>query len=318
MGSFLGWALVIAAVWMLISAFRRPAEATAEAAPRSGPNRGYLVGSAVALVVGLGLAFWPSIALARLTPKDLKRQDAWVMNPPTGETAPIRWEGDALVADMEAGSARYAVFPVDWEANRFVASFDITFSQLDLPGQEIPLKVGDKANPTTQMHKRTNLDFAAATVGLMDQSIANIDDRDHVSGSAIEACFSTDIRLRASDANYIVRTSSSTESGKEKIDPFFKPGTPLPVELGKKYRCVLSYDGRNNQADLKVSDEGGRAIVERRLEDLKDFTNSVTWFGISVRGYNRFDKKLDPTKADNGYTRPTVKFRLENLQYSQP
>jgi hypothetical protein len=269
-------------------------------------------------VIGLGLAIWPSIALARLAPEEMNRKDMWVMNPATSETAPIHWEGDALVADLEAGSGRYAVYPVDWEANRFESSFDITFTQLDLPGQEIPIKEGNKANPTTRMHKRTKLDFAAVTVGLMDQNIANIDDRDHVSGSAIEACFSDDIRLRASDSNYIVRTSSSTESGKEKIDPFFKPAAPVPVEIGKKYHCVLTYDGRSNQATLRVMDESGRPIVERQLEELKDFTNSVTWFGISVRGYNRFDKKLDPTKADNGYVRPTAKFRLENLQYRQP
>lgn len=317
MASFLGWVLVAAAVWMLISAFRRPVE-TAEqpASRRQGFNRGYLVGALASLVVGLGLAFWPSIALARLTAEDVSRKDMWVMNPATSETAPIHWDGNALVADMEAGSARYAVYPVDWEANRFEAAFDITFTQIDLPGQEIPIKEGDKASPTTRMHKRTNLDMAAVTVGLMDQNIANIDDRDHVSGSAVEACFSDDIRLRASDANYIVRTSSSTESGKEKIDPFFKPGEPIPVQLNKKYHCVLTYDGRNNQATLAVT--GDQVNIERKLEDLKDFTNSVTWFGISVRGYNRFDKKLDPTKPDNGYVRPTAKFRLENLTYSQP
>jgi hypothetical protein len=315
MVSFLGWVLVLVAVWMLITAFRRPATEGATAPATTGPNRTYLGGGLLALVAGAGLAVWPSIALARLQPVPLDRTDLWVMNPRTSETAPIRWEGSVLVADLEAGSGRYAVFPVDWDANRFEASFDITFTHLDSAGDVIPLRQPDGS---TRMHRRTPLDFAAVCIGVMDQNLANIDDRDHVSGSAIAACFSDDIRLRASDASLLVRTSSATESGKERIDPFFKPGVPTRVELNRKYRCLLAYDGRRNQADLVVREEGGAVVVERRLENLRDFTNSVSWFGISVRGYNRFDKKLDPTKAQTGYTRPTARIRLENLQYRQP
>jgi len=71
-------------------------------------------------------------------------------------------------------------------------------------------------------------------------------------------------------------------------------------------------------ADLLVRDESGREVVRRQLEDLKDFTNSVAWFGVSVRGYNRFNKKLDAKKADNGYARPKGVVRLENMRYRQP
>lgn len=312
---FLGVVLLIAGAAMLASAFRRrePVPAEEGAAPAAGSSRTNLWGGVACLVIGGLLALWPTLALARMEPEDLGRQDKWGSNPEMGKDAPVRWDGNALLVDLEAGSGRYAVYPVDWEADRFEASWDITFTALDLPGQELPLTLGGKKTP----YQRNRQDFGSLTVGLMDQNIANIDDRDHVSGSAIEACFSDDIRLRASDVNYIVRTSSSTESGKLEIDPNWKKGEPVPIKLGTKYHCRLSYDRRSGDATLEVTDDtGGR--VSRRLEDLKDFTNSVTWFGVSVRGYNRFNKKLDPKKGDNGYTRPHAAARIENIRYAQP
>lgn len=315
MAVFLGVVLLITGVALLFSAFRRRESAPAEAAAPApaGPSRTNLWGGLACLAVGGLLALWPTLALARMEPKELGRKDNWRTNPEVAAETPIRWEGDALIADLEAGSGRYAVYPVDWDADRFEASWDITFTTLELPGQELQLTLDGKKTP----YRRTQQDFAALTFGLMDQNIANIDDRDHVSGSAIEACFSDDIRLRASDVNYIVRTSSSTESGKLEIDPNWKKGEPVAIRLGTKYHCRLTYDRRSGDATLEVTDDaGGR--VSRRLEDLKDFTNSVSWFGVSVRGYNRFNKKLDPKKADNGYTRPHTVARIENMRYSQP
>jgi len=317
MASFFGWVIVGVAAWLIYSAFRRPdpAAAAAGAEPaRGGTNRAALWGGIVALVLGLGMAFSPALANARLSPQKTSRKDLWVINPAAGPEAPIRWEGNTLVADLESGSGRYAVLPVDWNATRFQAEWDMTFSRLDLPGEELTLMAGGKPQP----YKRSRLDFASVCVGLMDPSAANIDDRDHVSGSAIQACFSDDIRLRASDANFIVRTASAEESGKEKYDRNFRKGEPFRIELGKKYHCALAYEDSANAATLTVSDETRRPLVQRRLEDLKDFTNSLAWFGVSIRGYNRFDKKLDATKKDTGYTRPRAVVQIENIQYLQP
>jgi hypothetical protein len=316
MGAFFGWVLIAAAVYLLVSAFRRPTEAsgaTPAPAPRRGPDSPYLWGGIATGVLGLALAVWPIIASAHTEAKELTRKDDWAFNPAPAPDAPIHWEGNTLVADLEAGSGRYAVYPVDWDADRFHAEWDMTVTRLDLAGERIELKVDGKP----QTVQRTRQDFASIAIGLMDPSAANIDDRDHVSGSAIEACFSDDIRLRASDASFIVRTASSTESGKQKIDPDYKPGKPVPVEVNKKYHVVMEYESGSNNATLTVTD-GGRAVVRLRLEDLKDFTNSIAWFGVSIRGYNRFDKKLDATKADTGYTRPRAVLRIENLQYRQP
>lgn len=310
---FLGWVMIIAGVVMLASGLRRSAP-TAEAPAPAGRNRRPLWMGLLGVALGAALASAPRIALARMEPAELGRQDSWRFNPTTGPQAPIRWEGAALLADLEAGSNRYGVFPVDWNANRFRASWDITFTHLDRQNEPLQLKDGDR----TYQQPRGKQDYASVAVGLMDTAAANIDDRDHVSGSAIEACFSDDIRLRASDSNFIVLTASAAESGKKEIDPNFKPGTPISIELNKKYHCELEYDSGPKTATLTVTEEGGKPVVQRNLEDVKDFTNSVSWFGVTVRGYNRFDKKLDAKKGDNGYTRPRATVRLENLRYEQP
>jgi hypothetical protein len=310
---FFGWVLLISAAVLFVNAFRRPEGVPAAAAPR-GPNKTYLWSGLGALLLGLALVVLPGIAEAHTRPVDLSRKDKWAMNQPPAPDTPIHWDGNALVADLESGSGRYAVFPVDWDANRFQAEWDIILTRLDLPGDPVQLKDGGK----TRTQPRSKLDFASVGLGLMDQNAANIDDRDHVSGSSIEACFSNDIRLRASDANFLVRTSSSDESGKEKLDPDFKKTDPVRIELNKRYHCALSYESGSADATLRVRDESGKEVVSRRLEDLKDFTNSVAYFGISVRGYNRFDKALDAKKAENGYTRPKAVARIENLTYRQP
>ncbi len=309
----LGWMLVVIAIAVVFSAFRRP-EGAAAAAPQSGPDRTRVITGLIVFVLGGGLAAWPSLALARLTTVELTRQDSWCTNPPISVDGPLRWEGKALVANLEAGSGRYAVFPVDWEANRFEAEWDVTITHLDRKRDPIQLEVGGVRKSVP----RSDLDYASCAVGLMDQNAANIDDRDHVSGSAIEACFSDDVRLRASDANFLVQTSSSTESGTKDLDLEFKPSPPVQIRVGVKYHCFLTYDGRTHSAALVVKDNTGQTVASRRLEDLKDFTSSVAWFGVTVRGYNRYDKKLDPKKSDTGYVRPRAEVRLENVTYRQP
>nr|AQQ74438.1 hypothetical protein [uncultured bacterium] len=311
---FLGWVLILSGVVVLASGLRRPAAPGGEQPAPAGRNRRSLLMGLFSLVLGGVLAVAPRIALARMKPAELSRQDRWNFNPATGPEAPVRWEDGALIADLEAGSNRYGVFPVDWNANRFRASWDITFTHLDRQNDPLTLKDGER----TYQQPRSRQDYASVAVGLMDTAVANIDDRDHVAGSAIEACFSDDIRLRASDSNFIVLTSSATESGKKELDLSFKPGTPVTIELNKKYHCELEYNSGSKTATLAVTEEGGRPVVQRRLEDVKDFTNSVSWFGVSVRGYNRFDKKLDAKKGDNGYVRPRASVRIENLRYEQP
>jgi hypothetical protein len=309
--TFLGWVLVIVAVVLLVSAFRRP-EPTSSTGPEPGrPNKPYLWAGVACLVAGLLMAMSSTIALARLETLPLSRSDNWRSNPPVGPDAPIRWEGNALLADLEAGSGRYAVYPVDWNADRFEAEWDIIFSQLDVKRER-------DARSGARSVRRARPEAASVAIGLMDQSVSNIDDKDHVGGSALQACFSDDIRLRAADANFIVRTASSDESGKAEIDPNFKPGEPVRIELNTKYHCRITYDRPSSEAVLVVRDDAGREVVTRRLEDVKDFTNSVSWFGVSVRGYNRFDKKLDARKAENGYKRPLASVRIENMRYRQP
>jgi hypothetical protein len=303
MGVFFGVVLIVAGAVTLVTALRHRRE-----------NPRLLPASVVGLLLGIFLVLYPRIALANLHRVDMSHPDDWITNPAASPTSQVHWEGNTLVGSLEVGSGHYGVFPADWDANRFQATWDITFTQLDRPGDMIPLTLDDQ-----KVEKpRTSLDYASVAIGVMDPGIANIDDRDHVSGSGIEACFSTDIRLRASDANYLVRTSSSTESGKATIDPTFKPGQPIRIELNKKYHCSLGYDALSNSATLVVKDDAGQTVCDRRLEDLKDFTNSVSWFGVSVRGFNRFDKRLDPDKLHNGYVRPKTVFKIENLEYRQP
>ena len=309
---FLGVALLAVAVMLLIRAIPRSGRRTAASAL---PDRRSTWIGLASLAVGVAILLWARVASAQMASKDLVRHADWLMNPETSATAPLHWDGNTLVAELEAGSNRYAVFPVDWDANRFSASWDITFTELDRQGDTVPLKLDGK----DVQHHRSALDFASVAVGLMDQAAANIDDRDHVSGSGIEACFSDDIRLRASDANYLVRSASHEESGELKPDPNFHPApTGVVIELNRKYHCALSYDSSSSNAELTVQDEKGRTVVRRVLRELKDFTNSVAWFGVSIRGYNRYDKRLDPKKKENGYQRPKAVVRLENLEYRQP
>ena len=308
---FLGCVLLAIALSAFYAGLRRPRPGEPE---RTGPDRGRVATGIVLATLGGFLTAWPSLAIANLEPVDLSSTDTWVIHPPVAAESPIRWEGKALQADLEAGSGRYAVFPVDWSADRFEAEWDIAFSHLDRSGDEILMQTEGRTRP----HRRSKLDFASFAVGLMDQNVANVDDRDHVSGSSIQACFSDDIRLRASDANLMVRTASATESGSQEIDPDFKPQQPIHIELDERYHCRMVFDIRRHEATLDVTTATGRPIASRRLDELADFTNSVSWFGVSVRGYNRYDKKLDPTRRATGYTRPRASARIENLKYSQP
>lgn len=301
MGGLLAWGLLAAAGWLLLEAAR-----SAPPARRQGLARGLAV-----LIAGAGLLTWPIVHRARVRPVDLDRRDAWLLNPAPAPGSPVRWEGDALVAELEAGSGRYAVFPVDWSGDRFEAEWDLTIEQLDLPGDSMPLN--DDGRPRV----RTFQEAAGIAIGLMDGTVSSLDDRDHVAGSALQACFSDDIRLRAADAGLLARTAAHDEPGTRELDPAFRPGAPVRPELGKRYHCRLAYRADTRIAVLSVS-EGGRQIVSRRLEEPGELTSRLAWFGLSIRGDNRFDKPLDARKAENGYTRPRGRVRLEHLSYRQP
>src|SRR5688500_8448000 len=104
MAGVLGVVLLIAAVSRLVSAFRRRAGAAVPA--RRGPSRAYLAGGIAAVVAGGLLLAWPAIAMTRMTSKGLSWHESWSTNPPAGPEAPIRWEGQAVDADLEVGSSR--------------------------------------------------------------------------------------------------------------------------------------------------------------------------------------------------------------------
>ena len=81
MGAFFGWILIATAVYLLVSAFRRPA-APAPAAAAGETGRGpYLWGGVAALVVGLLLAVWPLLASVRMEAAELSRKDNWATRP---------------------------------------------------------------------------------------------------------------------------------------------------------------------------------------------------------------------------------------------
>jgi hypothetical protein len=54
------------------------------------------------------------------------------------------------------------------------------------------------------------------------------------------------------------------------------------------------------------------------VEEVREFTGRVAWFGVTVRNFNRYDKKLWPERETNGYVRPKARVRIENLRYAQP
>src|SRR5207248_7706631 len=115
----------------------------------------------------------------------------------------------------------YAAGPVDWHADGFRASWDMTITELGLRPE-----CGARAS---------------IGIGLTDGSQVNIDDPDHVSGSALEACFSNDVRLRASDADHLLKTHSSTElTRSSQSTQTFTPSPTVRLELNTPYHCTLT------------------------------------------------------------------------------
>src|SRR5204863_240268 len=82
-------------------------------------------------------------------------------------------------------------------------------------------------------------------------SPANVDEPDHVGGTAIEDCFSDDVELRASDADRLPKTHSSTELSQSAASPRpFQPSEPVQLQLDTPYHCVLSYNAASDTAQL--------------------------------------------------------------------
>jgi len=292
MAEFLGWVLIMAAVALLITAFRRRRlPEVAGPSPR-------LLGAAAALSLLLGayLALSGRLALAHMRTVDMSHPDDWIVG---GPPEAFQWADGKLSAKLIVDNSpeSYIAFPVDWHADAFRAEWDLTITRLDLRPQW-----GERAS---------------IAIGLTDGSAVNIDDPDHVSGSALEACFSDDIRLRASDADHLLKTHSATElSLSYQSTQVFHPMPPVPLQLNTPYHCVLTYYAPSDTATLTVT-QNGRPVASRRLEDLREFTPSVSWFAITVRGFKHRNKQME-TKLGKGYTKPEADLVIDHLRYEQP
>jgi hypothetical protein len=279
--TLLGWLLLIGGIaggiWVL-----RARAAAVEAAGRAGappaPTRRHYWGVLAAFVLGIWLVAAGSGATARLSQThawDFGQDPVWLINKPGA----IQWDGAAgqLKMTLESGSGAYAVAPVDWDADAFRAEFDVQVHSLSTP--------------------RANVG-----IGLFDGSISNIDDTDHVGGSTIQASFGNDIRLRVSDTNLLSRSDALS----------LRPGEPRAIHLepGKTYHGVLGYNRRLDTATLQVFESGGtQPLVDLKVEELKDFTPNVSYFGVSIKGFNK-DKDRDP--------KPIAVATLDNVKFYQP
>ena len=290
MVEFFGWVLVAAAVALVITAARRRGRA-----PAAGLSPKVLVaGAAVSLILGGYLALSGRLALAHMHTVDMSHPDDWAIG---GEANAFKWDGGRITGKLVVEADTYAAFPVDWHADAFRADWDITITRLDLRPEW-----GERAS---------------IGMGLADGSEVNIDDPDHVSGSALEACFSDDVRLRASDADHLLKTHSSTElTRSSQSTQTFTPSPPVHLELNTPYHCTLTYYGPDNTATLSVT-QNGRRVASRRLEDLREFTPSVSWFVITVRGFKHRNKQVE-VKLGKAYTKPEADLVVENLRYEQP
>ena len=294
----LGWLLIIGGGAALIRALRRRtgtgggADVSALAAQR----RQWLTGAIASLVVGVILVATVTVAAAHLRAVDLSGKDDWIFFPETGT---FTWDGSTLAGTLESGVDAHAMFPVDWKNHAVEAAWDLTVLRLDTFGPR---------------------DRASIMIGLFDQTNAGIDDRDHVGGSGLQACFSDDVRLRSSDQNHLLRTSSSTEAGQRVYEAGkFKKHPKVKLELNKKYHCLLSYSSSSGLARLEVTGPDGRSIFAadnpRELDELENYTSSVSWFGVSNRGFKLFNKLR--FGKDDAYVRPKAIFKIENMQYKQ-
>jgi hypothetical protein len=276
----LGWILLIGGIAGLVWALRARGAAAA-AAGRDGappaPTRNHYLGVVGALVVGLWLVAAGSGATglpARPSHSwDFGQDPGWLIN----NTGAIQWDQGSgqLKLHLEPGAGAYGVAPVDWDADAFRAEFDIQVTSINSP-------------------------LAVIGIGLFDGSISNIDDRDHVGGSTIQASFGDDIRLRVSDTNLLSRSDSMREQQKD----------PIKLDPGKTYHAALGYNRRLDTATLLVSEKGNnQPLVDLKVEELKDFTPNVAYFGVSIKGYNK-GKDLDP--------KPAADAVVDNIQFFQP
>lgn len=284
--SFLGWSLILAGAFLAYRAWH--ARRAAIGAPRSP-----LLAAAACLAVGVALLIGNQVSAATLQPVDLSRPDDWIVG---GPAAAIRIENGQLAAKLTVESESYAAFPVDWRGGGFRAEWEMTIKQLDLRPEW-----GERAS---------------IAVGLFDGSAANIDDADHVGGTAIEATFSDDVRLRASDEDRLLKTHSSTElSLSDRSRRRFAPSDPVLLQLNIPYHCLLTYDAGSAAADLTVT-QGGRMVVTRRLEELPGYPPSVAWFGVTVRGFKHRNKQKEAA-LKTAYTKPAAEVVISRLRYKQ-
>jgi hypothetical protein len=283
--TILGWLIVVAAAITALVFYRRstvspPAPA---AAP---PNRAIALGAAlvaVAVATYLFNAAPPSVADLKPTYQtDFTRDPTppWVFNNP----GQVGWDAPnhRLLAKMKVGEGWYGVVPVDWNGgDAFRAEWDITVLRRDAgPGPTDP--------------------GAVAAVGLFDSSISNIADTDHVGGSSIIAALGDTVRLVVSDINLLPRVDSGTEK----------------LQLGKTYHAILTYDRRANVAALKVTDkQSGALFANLKLEDLRDLSSSINWFGVSMKGFSRNKDVQLPGHAKPGLFIDTA---IDNVVYAQP
>ncbi len=294
MSEFLGWVLLAVGIGLVLRMLRR----RKVAAP--GQLRLWGIAALLSLALGLYMALAPRWAMANMGVVQTSDPRKWLVGGPDDalrwETAaPDQWSKLAIRLGNESES--YVVFPVDWEGNAFRAEWEMTITQLDIRPEW-----GERAS---------------VAVGVMDGTATSLDDPDHVGGSAIQACFSDDVRLRTADDTRLLKTASSTEQWLSPTSTRqFTPGTSLQLRTGVPYRCVLAYSAASDVATLEVS-EGGRRLVARRLEDIPAFTGNLSWFGVTVRGYKRRNKKLE-AELKTAYKRPAAEVEIRNLVYRQP
>jgi len=283
--SVLGWLIVIAAAISALVFYRRSTVPPVGGATPP-PNRAIALASAlVALIMAVYLlnAAPPSVADLKPTYQtDFSRDPTppWVFNNP-GQVA---WDAknQRLLAKMKVGEGWYGVMPVDWNGgDEFRAEWDITLLRRDAgPGPTDP--------------------GAVAAVGMFDSSISNIDDTDHVGGSSILAVFGDTVRLRVSDVNLLPKSDIGNK----------------PVQIGKTYHAVLVYDRRANTASLDVTEkQSGASMAHLKVEDLRDLSSSINWFGVSMRGFSRNKDVKLPGHAKAGLF---VDAAIDNVVYAQP
>lgn len=283
--SILGW-LVVAAAAITAFVFYRRSTVPPPPGAAAPPNRAIALGSAlvaVALALYLFNAAPPSVA--KLPPTyqtDFSQNPSppWVFNNP----GQVNWDPQhqQLLAKMKVGEGWYGVMPVDWNGgDEFRAEWDITIIRRD--AGPAPADPG-----------------AVAGVGMFDSSISNIDDTDHVGGSSILAVFGDTVRLRVSDINLLVKSDLGTEK----------------LKLGTPYHAVLTYSRGANTAALKVTEkQTGRVIANLHVDDLRDLSSSINWFGVSMKG---FSHNKDITLPGHDKAGLFIDAAIDNVSYAQP